>query len=593
MALFLNRLKIRNKLMLLYVIAFLVPIVLITVILSFWINYRLEDWQMRVARASMLQTARLYQTMLKTTESMSDSLYVNKTVQETLQKNYSSAQEVYEQYLDTAFLDDFLRMNSNVASFRYYCENPTILDNAYFIKASDDIKSSLWYRQAKESHGNILWTMKIDDITHKKMLSLVRAVQSRTDGSFIAVLSINIAEDTVLRLIRAQENETLIAVNGKLEFSSGSLPDSRRPSFLNQDFSGEEITQAYTVWNNENVAGLFYRVYEDRASTMILMQFIPRTVLRTTTFKTVLVCLLVLGSGAAISVLLLTLFSRYFENRVHYINNEIKKIVQNDFETGARLEGSDEFSEMFDALSKTSSTIKTLIDEVYTHKLSQAQLLSRQNDIRFKMLASQINPHFLFNTLETIRMQAIADGSKDVAYTIKLLAKILRHNLDVAERPVPLMEEIDVISNYLEIQHLRFKERVSYAIMFLCPVKDVEILPLLIQPLVENSFSHGLESHVRDGFIYILIDSKDDTLSISVSDNGSGMSKEKLMELTKKLDDNKVEAVNSSIGMLNVNQRIKLFYGEQYGLNIQSEEGKGTVVTIQVPCIRMNGNGEV
>ena len=593
MALFLNRLKIRNKLMLLYVIAFLVPIVLITVILSFWINYRLEDWQMRVARASMLQTARLYQTMLKTTESMSDSLYVNKTVQETLQKNYSSAQEVYEQYLDTAFLDDFLRMNSNVASFRYYCENPTILDNAYFIKASDDIKSSLWYRQAKESHGNILWTMKIDDITHKKMLSLVRAVQSRTDGSFIAVLSINIAEDTVLRLIRAQENETLIAVNGKLEFSSGSLPDSRRPSFLNQDFSGEEITQAYTVWNNENVAGLFYRVYEDRASTMILMQFIPRTVLRTTTFKTVLVCLLVLGSGAAISALLLTLFSRYFENRVHYINNEIKKIVQNDFETGARLEGSDEFSEMFDALSKTSSTIKTLIDEVYTHKLSQAQLLSRQNDIRFKMLASQINPHFLFNTLETIRMQAIADGSKDVAYTIKLLAKILRHNLDVAERPVPLMEEIDVISNYLEIQHLRFKERVSYAIMFLCPVKDVEILPLLIQPLVENSFSHGLESHVRDGFIYILIDSKDDTLSISVSDNGSGMSKEKLMELTKKLDDNKVEAVNSSIGMLNVNQRIKLFYGEQYGLNIQSEEGKGTVVTIQVPCIRMNGNGEV
>ena len=593
MALFINRLKIRNKLMLLYVIAFLVPIALITVILSFWINYRLEDWQMRVARASMLQTARLYQTMLKTTESMSDSLYVNKTVQETLQKNYSSAQEVYEQYLDTAFLDDFLRMNSNVASFRYYCENPTILDNAYFIKASDDIKSSLWYRQAKESHGNILWTMKIDDITHKKMLSLVRAVQSRTDGSFIAVLSINIAEDTVLRLIRAQENETLIAVNGKLEFSSGSLPDSRRPSFLNQDFSGEEITQAYTVWNDENVAGLFYQVYEDRASTMILMQFIPRAVLRTTTFKTVLVCLLVLGSGAAISALLLTFFTRYFENRVHYINNEIKKIVQNDFETGARPEGSDEFSEMFDALSKTSSTIKTLIDEVYTHKLSQAQLLSRQNDIRFKMLASQINPHFLFNTLETIRMQAIADGSKDVAYTIKLLAKILRHNLDVAERPVPLMEEIDVISNYLEIQHLRFKERVSYAIMFLCPVKDVEILPLLIQPLVENSFSHGLESHVRDGFIYILIDSKDDILSISVSDNGSGMSKEKLMELTKKLDDNKVEAVNSSIGMLNVNQRIKLFYGEQYGLNIQSEEGKGTVVTIQVPCIRMNGNGEV
>ena len=587
MALSFNNLKIRSKLMVLYVIAFLVPIVIITVILSFWLNYRLGEWQMRVSRASMLQTASLYQTMLRSTEAMSDSLFVNKTVQDTLLRHYDSVQEVYEQYANTQFLDDFLRTNADVASFRYYTENPTMLDNAYFIKVTDDIKNSLWYRQAKESHGNILWTMKVDDISHKKMLSLVRAVHSRLDNSFIAVLSINIAEETVHRLLKNLEYETLIAINGKLEFSSHDLPDSRRPAFLLQNFS-DEVTSVNSIeWNGQQSAALFCQLYEDKISTMVLMQFIPRKVMRTTTMQTVIICLLVMASGAAVSALLLIFFSRYFERRVSYIDNEIKKIVQNDFETGPRLTGSDEFALMFDQLTKTSSNIKTLIDEVYRHKISQEQLLSRQNDIRFKMLASQINPHFLFNTLETIRMQAIADSNKDVAYTIKLLAKILRHNLDVAEHPVPLMEEIDVISNYLEIQHLRFASRVSYAIMFLSPVKDVAILPLLIQPLVENSFSHGLEARTKDGFIYILVDTEGDELTVSVKDNGCGMSKEQLESLTKKLELNTVETVSTSIGMLNVNQRIKLFYGKQYGLHIESQLDKGTTVTIRVPLIRL------
>ena len=139
------------------------------------------------------------------------------------------------------------------------------------------------------------------------------------------------------------------------------------------------------------------------------------------------------------------------------------------------------------------------------------------------MLSNQINPHFLFNTLETIRMKAISASDKEVANMLKLLASLLRYNLSVRGKPVPLYNELEAIQNCLAIQHMRFGNRISYDIVTMCDVKKLDILPLLIQPIVENSFSHGLEDKVSGGFIYIIISSENvnhcDRITICVKDN--------------------------------------------------------------------------
>jgi two-component system sensor histidine kinase YesM len=190
-------------------------------------------------------------------------------------------------------------------------------------------------------------------------------------------------------------------------------------------------------------------------------------------------------------------------------------------------------------------------------------------------------------------MQALSDGNKDVARTIKLLAKILRHNLDATDKPVPLTSEIEAVGNYLDIQHLRFGDRVSYDIDFATDVENVAILPLLIQPLAENSFIHGLEQRRPGGFISIVITSPDpDEISISIRDNGSGMSGQRLEEIRERLQTGTVENFTTSIGMVNVNQRIKLYYGEKYGIEIESEIDRGTTVTVRVPKILMTEEGE-
>jgi len=296
--------------------------------------------------------------------------------------------------------------------------------------------------------------------------------------------------------------------------------------------------------------------------------------------------------GSILSLSLLQIFANYMAKRVSYLQMQINRIVQSNFELGPRLSGLDEFAEIYDALMATSNNIKTLIDEVYRHKIQREQLLARQNDIRFKMLSNQINPHFLFNSLETIRMQAIEDDNKQVANTIKLLAKILRHNLSVSNNPVSLKDEIEAVDNYLAIQHLRFEERVKYRIDIHTDITDAYILPLLIQPLVENSFTHGLQDRKIGGLIEISIDTcnNDSEFQISIKDNGCGISSEKLTQLKARLATGTVENFSSSIGMVNVNQRIKLFYGQNYGLEIESEIEKGTSVIIKIPA-QFNSDG--
>jgi two-component system sensor histidine kinase YesM len=232
-------------------------------------------------------------------------------------------------------------------------------------------------------------------------------------------------------------------------------------------------------------------------------------------------------------------------------------------------------------------SIKQLIHEVYEEKIQKERLNNRQKQMEFKMLASQINPHFLFNTLETIRMKAHCNGQEEVANIVKMLAKLMRRNLEVGNKTASMQSEIDLVKSYLEIQKFRFGDRVSYEINLLCDIGTYNVVPLLIQPIVENAFIHGLEGKEGIGKIIVNVESDKDRLIISVVDDGIGMDKEKLKYIFKRLNDLN-RSSEKSIGLSNVNQRIKLFYGDMYGLEIHSKVDEGTNVIISLP---INGEG--
>jgi len=248
-------------------------------------------------------------------------------------------------------------------------------------------------------------------------------------------------------------------------------------------------------------------------------------------------------------------------------------------------------TEAYEDLKNMVNDIKEQEAKMYEAELNEKELRNNQQIMEYKMLASQINPHYLYNTLETIRMKALTMGNKEVADCIKILGKTLRYVLqNTGTTSTTLAKEIEHVENYLAIQKLRFGERINYFINIEEGLETSKyvVLPLLLQPIVENAVVHGLENIDSKGLIDISVSHNDfEELQITISDNGMGMKPEEFEKMQQKLKTPNLK-LESSIGVYNISERIRLHYGEEYGLHLESEYGKGTKVTIYLPVITSN-----
>lgn len=224
-----------------------------------------------------------------------------------------------------------------------------------------------------------------------------------------------------------------------------------------------------------------------------------------------------------------------------------------------------------------------------SNKDYQAELLNRQAE--FFALQSQINPHFLYNTLDSIRGQAMLDGVDEIAEMTEALSTFFRYSISQRGAMVTLAEEIKNVENYFFIQQFRFSNRFQYSIRIEDPLALTFYLPkLTIQPIVENSIFHGLESKVGEGHINIWVTMTARRLIIDISDNGIGMDKATLEELRGRLEhgmqsESNPEKRRTGIAMSNVNQRIRLFFGQSYGVTISSTLRMGTNVQVVIPLV--------
>ena len=218
-------------------------------------------------------------------------------------------------------------------------------------------------------------------------------------------------------------------------------------------------------------------------------------------------------------------------------------------------------------------------------RLYQAELIRKQTDMA--MLVSQINPHFLYNTLEVIKGMAYSVGAKTIVEMTRALGTIFRYSLKAPE-VVTLRQEADMLKNYLTIQLARFGDRFQVHYDLPEELMDEDVLKMVLQPLCENAITHGLEMMEKGGHLSISACRSEDSLFITVQDNGLGMDEETLRQVRDKLE--KISDVSSlyemgsdGIGLVNVHGRIRMRYGEGYGLSIDSQAGKGTRVVLRMP----------
>lgn len=286
-----------------------------------------------------------------------------------------------------------------------------------------------------------------------------------------------------------------------------------------------------------------------------------------------LVCGLLLAVLSAVYYVLVSSIT----TRILRLSRHMKRVQPGNFSMYTGRSGPDEVGFL---ISSYNSMIMR-IDEL-THKVHKVELMKKEAD--FKMLQAQINPHFLYNTLETMRMHALQNDDTDVADMAGTLGKLLRYSLSKSDSDTTLLSELTHVRHYIVIHQVRMGARLETELNVSGAAQEDELAQwqcprFILQPLVENSFQHGISKKRRKGHIGIAVDVLDRRIVIRIADNGAGIPSDRLQViggiLAGEIPPEQIPFAGG-IGLYNVNERIKAFYGEEFGVSVQSGEGEGT-----------------
>lgn len=294
---------------------------------------------------------------------------------------------------------------------------------------------------------------------------------------------------------------------------------------------------------------------------------------------------IIVCGGLAVFLLILTVIVTYLITvgilkPVKVLYDATQKVSEGDFSARASVHSRDELEILANGFNGMAANMQTMIG-----KIKEDEQKMRRLDLR--LLQEQINPHFLYNTLDTI-VWLIEDNKPDEAVNMVVtLSNFFRLVLSKGKEIISLREEKQHISSYLEIQAMRYRDILEYEIRIDEELYDYQILKLSLQPLVENALYHGIKYKRAKGCIRITGEKAGEVLDLTVSDNGIGMDEKDLQQLRREIE-RPCRETDKGFGLANVNERIRMYFGPEYGMKIDSEKGRGTTVRITIPAIRVN-----
>lgn len=583
---YLAKVEIRKQLYIVYLIACILPILVIGLFLL--LNTRNLVLRQHFSQASADNT-RVRSILLDTTISltnMSDNIFKDDGLQKILSARYPTREDSNAACRSYTLLDTYASNYTEVSRMYLYYNNQTMHDYGRFRAATDEIKATAWYQKAAASYGYHWMTVTYTDSYDNKVneLTLVRKIPVHGTRDF-AILFISVSNNYLKSRINTSPLVTEATVNDNPLFYTSIRENMGGKLGYLVDYDQEFFVYAgIDRYHDEKALMQISTFMPIKSKDKIYVVTLDYDAVSNTT-RIIVICLSIVLVSLLVPLIMVSIFSKTFGHRIQTLREEMHKVSIGQLDIIDDFNGNDELVDLYKDLKVMIEAIKRRDEEIYNEKIARQKLINHQQEMHFEMLASQINPHFLFNTLETIRMKAHCAGDTEVATGIKLLGKSMRHVLKIRGKVTSLKSELEYIAVYLDIQKLRFKDRINYEIQ-VSPSIDTEaykILPLLLQPIVENAFIHGLESIESGGFINIRLTEEDEYLVVTVTDNGVGISEEQLTVMMERIKCGAMPTDEKSMGLLNISQRIKLFYGEKYGLDVASTPGKGTQVTVRLP----------
>lgn len=586
----LDDIRLRNKMLIIYICCVLLPIVLTNVIFYQVTTDSVKDQRMQDISRALEQVRNDFRAELDAAVRVSDAFISDYILNNILEAEYEGPLdyvEAYDSYL-RKILNSYTPLYASLQNIKIYLDNPTMMHSGAIGRLTPAVRETDWYRELSNASGStpvLLRTVREHAILPAEKVRdtfvIVRRMENFVflrSGKWEKILKIELrpqAIDQVFSNLNLPGHLYLIDGSGKVEYTTNPEIDWKTETvYYHELVKPEDAIEFETDYSNTAYLSGW------RLIGIIPEEEVLREVRESRDFILWLALINLLFSTAIIYWV-----TRSMNVRLVSILRHMNKVKNQQFVPITGRETLDEIGQLQNAFNRMTLQIKSLIHDVYIADIRQKSLEIERRKAQFNALQSQINPHFLFNSLETIRMRSLIKNETETAQIIHKMAKLLRSSLTWNRDMIRVEEELEFIDCFLEIQKYRFGDRLAYRIEVDPETRDLLIPKLVFLPFVENASIHGIEPMKRGGEIDIAIRRRDDGLEFSIRDNGVGMRSEQVERFYGYLE-NETEELGERIGVQNVLYRLRMLYGDSIRLFIDSAPGRGTHIRITLPLRR-------
>ena len=551
-----NKMKYRYKLTILLIFTSLVPMTVLALYSHGRQSIMVRNSELEDMQSIMEQTKESIDSQTAVYTSLLNYLTYSPDIEEIIKEKDIDNYSAYEKYTEIA--DPLLSIpkayHDAIKSIELFADSIKI-SHEYTLAPLDKMKEAWWSEELKDD-VRIQWEVDQD----RKEVAAVRKIYSsqKLDAVLCITLDYNKIFQPFTNILTEENGGIVTDKKGTILYSRSNLKELKSDCSENISSMLPLVNQscAYTQTKSDENDWIFYYYKSQNAISgsvrRILIEEIP-----------------LIAGCLFIIVVLGLLFSRVFTRKIEELTRNMDQVNHGSREVTVYSDSSDEIGIMVNSFRKMMDEINRLIDEVYVNKIAL-------KEYELKALQAQINPHFLYNTLSMMNWMAIRSNQMDISKVTLALSTFYRTALSKDEDVVTVENCIQNTKAYLEIQLVMHDHSFTVDWEIDPTIKNEKMPKLLLQPIVENAIEHGIdEKEEGDKNLALSFHGKEDIVEITVRDNGKGMEQEKAEKL--------VTYQAKGYGLKNVNDRIHLLYGNEYGIQIFSELGIGTTVVMRFP----------
>lgn len=579
--------SLKTKLYLLFIFCVLIPVLATNAVFYQSINGQIEAKEQSRINEMQQRIRFNLRNSLDNSLYVSNFLYTDATLNRFMESTYRNQEDYYLAYYDMLSGNNLVRYYysyQQVNQVTFYVDNETFVNGGNFIKLNDEIRSSEWYQALMNSDNHMMIYSYFDKQQAEmsqsqggRKVSIIRKLNYFGKQKVEKVLKVDLDYAFINKSLKNEGagGKIYIVSNDRIIFSNDTRMNEARKPFNLMSSIGKDTEQSI-----ESIP----IVSEDWQIILRGEKLDFLSEIMDSKFNLILLIIL----NLLVPTLLIWLISRSLVHRVDRISKHLDQVKHEKFEVITGPIGKDEIGSLTHSYNMMVLKIKNLIEIVFKGQVERQALELSKKQAELKALQSQVNPHFMFNTLETIRMRSLIKEEHETSDIIQKLALLMRQTINWGNDLVTIQDEITFVESYLVIQQYRFGEKLQFVI----DVAETDILKMRIPKLtvltfVENACIHGIEGSMNDGVVEVSFHKRNDQLHIMIRDTGVGMEEDKLVLLRNLMLDPSLERLSelSSIGFMNAYIRLRMYFDDSIQVNITSERYKGTTIMIQVPLM--------